>query len=329
VTAPLLGGILGLLAAATFAFNNASARRGVLTGSVAQAMAITVPIGVPIFFAAALIAGSLPSIADLSARSLSFLAGAGIIHFIFGRYCNYRGTKAMGANLVGPVQQLSLPLTLGLAIWILGETLTVLRILGITLVMLGPALTLPGKRPSASEATTVKPFEADYAEGYFWALLSAIGYGVSPILVTLGLQHKHLGASLVGGLVAYGAAALVALVLLLWPGRLRHVLSMSANELKWFTLSGILVCLSQMFLYMAYTIAPLSVVTPIQRLSNVLRLYAGWLINREHEVFSGGVILGTLVSLIGAITLSVDTELAIAHVHLPDLVVSVARWHWP
>ena len=45
----MLGVVLAALSAATFAFNNASARRGVLTGSVAQALAITVPIGVPMF----------------------------------------------------------------------------------------------------------------------------------------------------------------------------------------------------------------------------------------------------------------------------------------
>ena len=54
----MLAGFLALLSAATFAFNNASLRRGVLTGSVAQAMAITVPIGVPLFFIAALLSGT-------------------------------------------------------------------------------------------------------------------------------------------------------------------------------------------------------------------------------------------------------------------------------
>ena len=53
----MLGVCLAALSAATFAFNNASARRGVLTGSVAQALAITVPVGVPIFFLAAPCAG--------------------------------------------------------------------------------------------------------------------------------------------------------------------------------------------------------------------------------------------------------------------------------
>ena len=47
---------------------------------------------------------------------LGLLIVAGIIHFAWGRYCNYRATKAIGANLVAPVQQYSLILTLVLAV---------------------------------------------------------------------------------------------------------------------------------------------------------------------------------------------------------------------
>jgi len=344
---PVLGGILGLLAAATFAFNNAAARRGVLHGSVAQAIAISVPLGVPMFALAALAAGSLAVVTEFSGEALLYLAAAGIVHFVWGRYCNYRATKAMGANLVGPVQQVSLILTLGLAIWVLGESFTPLRALGIVLVVLGPMLTLPrggtSARPRApepgiatAETTPARPanppvpaFQANYAEGYLWSLLSALGYGVSPILVTLGLQGKGLSGALAGGVVSYGAATLVTGLVLLWPGQIRHLFSLRRDAAKWFTLSGVLVCLSQIFLYMGYAVAPVSVVSPIQRLSIVFRIYAGWLLNREHEVFGGAVILGTVVSLIGAIALSVSTETVLAYVPLPESIAAIARWQWP
>jgi len=332
----VLGGLFGLMAAATFAFNNAAARRGVLTGSVAQAIAITVPIGVPMFLAAALATGSLSIVAEFSSTSLLCLTTAGIIHFVWGRYCNYRATKAMGANLVGPVQQVSLILTLGLAIGVLGEALTPLRALGILLVVLGPMLTLPGKRerpataaPSAKASTDIPAFKVNYAEGYIWSLLSALGYGSSPILVTLGIQHKGLGGSLAAGVVAYSAATVVTAVILLWPGQIRHLFAMRPDAAKWFTLSGVLVCLSQMFLYMGYAVAPVSVVSPIQRLSIVFRVYAGWLINPHHEVFGGRVIAGTLVSLVGAIALSISTDLVLAYVPLPDVIADIVRWRWP
>ena len=117
----MLGGLFAICSAATFAFNNASVRRGVLTGSVAQAMAITVPIGVPLFFLAALITGTLGEITGFSRQGLAALALAGAMHFVWGRYCNYRATKALGTNLVAPIQQVNLIITLLLAIWLLGQ----------------------------------------------------------------------------------------------------------------------------------------------------------------------------------------------------------------
>ena len=45
----MLGGFLALLSAASFALNVTALRRGVLTASVFQAIAITVPMGVPLF----------------------------------------------------------------------------------------------------------------------------------------------------------------------------------------------------------------------------------------------------------------------------------------
>jgi hypothetical protein len=71
------------------------------------------------------------------------------------------------------------------------------------------------------------------------------------------------------------------------------------------------------------------VVSPIQRVSIVFRIYFARLINPQHEVFGGKLYLGTAVSLIGALALSVSTELVLAHVPLPDWAVALARWKWP
>jgi uncharacterized membrane protein len=341
----VVGGLLALLAAATFAFNNASVRRGVLTGSVSQAMAITVPIGVPIFLVAALALGSLGMIARFPKTTLVWLALAGVMHFVWGRYCNYRATKAMGAILVGPVQQASMVFTLALAVFILDETLTPLRIVGILLVVLGPSISLPGKKkggakkPHAAEVERMDKgagsmsqspaFKPRYVEGYAFALLSSTGYGLSPILVRLGLENRDIPASVAGGLVSYTAATLAFALVLLWPGQLRHVTLTKPESVKWFTISGVLVCLSQMFRYMALSLAPVSVVTPIQRLSILFRIYCGKLLNPEHEVFGGKVIAATVVSLIGTLALSVSTDTVLSLVPLPDAIVAAAHWRWP
>ena len=67
----MLGGFLALCSAASFAFNNASVRRAVLTGSIVQGMSITVPIGVPLFFVAALVTGNLAAVAGFSPTALA------------------------------------------------------------------------------------------------------------------------------------------------------------------------------------------------------------------------------------------------------------------
>ena len=336
----MLGALLAICSAATFAFNNASVRRGVLTGTVGQAMAITVPLGLPLFFLAALATGNLATVAGFSTKALAALAAAGILHFVWGRYCNYRATRAIGTNLVAPIQQINLIFTLLLAIWLLGEELTALKILGIGLVLLGPSITMRSRRQAAEkivsdekitaiEADKPAEFQPKYAEGIFFALLSATGYGFSPILVRVGLEGRGLGASLAGGLVAYAAATTVMALVLLWPGRLRHALSVNRESAKWFTLSGFLVCLSQMFLYGAMSIAPVTVVSPINRLSILFRLYFSRLLNPRHEMFGGSIVVGTVVSLAGALALSLTTDIVANALPLPASVVAMLHWHWP
>ena len=226
------------------------------------------------------------------------LLSAGVVHFVWGRYCNYRATRAIGANLVAPVQQMSLIVTLLLALRVLGEMLTPLRLLGIFLVLIGPSVTgrgagAQGRRRKTDDArqpidpAKTQGFEPKYAEGYLFALLSTTGYGVSPILIRLALQHKGLGSSIAAGLLAYTAATVVMGLILLWPGRWREVRNTERVAVKWFTISGIFVCVSQMFLYMAVSLAPLTIVTPINRLSLLFRLYFGRLINPQHEMFGG------------------------------------------
>lgn len=337
----MLGALFALLSACMFGFNSASIRRGVLSGTVFQAIAITVPIGVPVFFLVAAAFGSLGMMTRFSHHAILLLAAAGVIHFIWGRYCNYRATQAMGAVLSGPVQQASLIVALGLAIGFLGESLTPLRALGIVLVILGPAIILyAGKNKQAKAA---KPqdldlneapgahslFKPKYLEGYTFALLSSTGYGLSPVLVRLGVEHIGLQASAAAGLISYGAATLALVLALAWPGQWQHALATPAGAVKWFTLSGLFVAVSQVLRYMALAIAPVSVVTPIQRLSVLFRIYFSALLNREHEELGNVVILGTVLSLIGALALSVSLQMVLAWLPLPHFLVTAAHWRWP
>src|SRR5262249_5328076 len=147
--------------------------------------------------------------------------------------------------------------------------------------------------------------------------LSAVGYGLSPVLVRMGLEDRGVGTALAGGLVAYIAATMVFSLVLLWPGQWKHVWSTDREAAKWFTFSGFLVFFSQMFLYMAMSIAPVTVVSPINRLSILFRMFFSRLLNPQHEVFSGSVWLATIVSMAGAVLLSLSTDVVQSLIPLP------------
>lgn len=342
----MLGALYAVLAAATFGFNNASARRGVLTGTAVQGMAISVPLGVPLFLIVALFGGQLSQFDKLSTASILYLAGAGFMHFVWGRYANMRSLAAVGSNIAGPVQQVQLLLSLTLAIVLLGETLTPLKILGILLVVSGPSFILHGRavekrraaeraRSSVGAAATAdteapaktSTFKPRMMEGYAFALLAAIGFGTSPVLVSAGL--KDSGLALLGGLISYVTATLVVVVFLMLPRNLLQVRNTSREALPWFTLSAVAVWASQLFRYLALGLAPVSVVQPIQSLSLIFRMIFGFFINREHEALDRYVIGGIILSFIGALALSISDQMVTQYFTLPDWLAPIAAWRWP
>jgi drug/metabolite transporter (DMT)-like permease len=330
----LLGAFLSLMAAMMFALNNATTRRGVLTGTVSQAMAITVPMGVPLFFLLLLAFGQLDALTQLSWTAIGLLSIAGVLHFVWGRYCNYRASKAIGTNLQGPASQSDIVFTLALAMWLLDEKLTPLRVLGIALVIGGPLVTMVGDLRAARAMrgpSSTKGFQPVYAEGYLFAVLSGTGYGLSPIFVRLALRDTGLGigGGLAGAFVSYVAAACVVALLALAPGQIAHVRKLDRRTRNWFIGSGLTVMLSQMFRYLALSVAPVSVVQPIQRLSLIFRFFFSYMLNREHEVFGGKVWVSTGVALMGALLLSLSAEQVTALLPLPEWLADLAKIEWP
>ncbi len=321
----MLGAFLALCSAATFALNNAFARRGVLTGSVFQALSISVPIGVPMFLLGAIITGSLGFFLEFSAKAYFFFALAGILHFAWGRYCNYRAVKAIGSNLAGPLQESSVLIALFLAVVILGESLDGLKIFGIMLVLCGPLFVVEvGKKKK--EPAKKLAFTPLYAEGYLFAGLSALGYGCSPILIRSAVENSGPGASLAGGTISYLAASVVVFAVIIATGNLQGVRNVEKQNAKWFMLAGLLVGVSQMLRYLALAVAPVTVVSPIQRLSLIFRMLFGWIMNREHEIFSWRLVAGTMVSLVGAVLLSLSVESVATWSFLPEWVRAAAAW---
>jgi drug/metabolite transporter (DMT)-like permease len=322
----LLGAVLAILSAATFALTNATGRRGVITGTPAQGMVISMPVGLACFLALALLTGGLQAFSRFSSSALVSLSAAGVLHFVLGRYCNFRASQAAGVNLTAPVMQLNAVVTLILAVVILREPCTMLQVAGAILMVTGSLVTQRASQPtSPSKPHDTSAFRPRVAVGFFFAAIAALAYGTSPIIVRQALLGSGPLGGLAGGSVAYAAATVAVAVGLLIPSLRHNVMNVSGENVRWFVYSGIFVAAAQGFLYSALAVAPIMLVIPLLQLSLVFRFLFALLLNPHHEVFGFLVVFGSVVSIAGACAVSIDTDLILHALAIPGPFASFLR----
>jgi drug/metabolite transporter (DMT)-like permease len=241
--------------------------------------------------------------------------------------------------------------SLSLAIYFHGETLTPLRILGILLIVLGPAIASRERKPKApvsqaqaaaesagpipdvalpdDDAPAAPPatpaFKPRLVEGYIFAFLAAIFYGASPALVRYAADGGGIKAALAGGVIASVGASVATLLLLFVPGHLKEVRAVKPEAAKWFLSSGSMVYVSQIFAYMSVALAPVTITAPIMGLANIFRMHLSRWMNPAHEVFGRKVIIATCFSFLGVVALSASMDI----LPLPESLARVLNWHWP
>jgi drug/metabolite transporter (DMT)-like permease len=341
----LLGIVYAALGAFTFSLNNVMMRRGVVTGSVLQGMALTVPIGAVSFVVMTAAFGALDQIAVFPMTALAWLAGQGIVHFVIGRYCNYKSSQLMGVNLAAPVVQLQVPFAMLLAVITLHETFTVLQAAGSALMLGGSFLTQrkagegsTAQPPKARDATGRKEvrigvpepksmFQPRVFSGYLFGAAAAICYGSSPLMARQAFLRAPIANAVAGGCIAYAAATLVFILVLLKPGSWRDIKEMKLENASWFLAAAVLVAISQAFVYASLAVAPLMVVTPILQLSLVFRLFLSQWINRDHEVMNTAVLIGASAAVLGSILVALPTDELSAALALPAFLADVLRYH--
>lgn len=304
----MLGIALALLSAFSFSMNLALIRRGVSTATPGQAALITVVVGVPLFLAAAAVSGQLARAGEISTAGLVYLAAAGILHFVIGRYANYRALQAVGANMAQVVSTLSTPLGILLALVLLDEGVTLLMWAGILLLMFAPLAMVerPGARTPTPGGATVpqqQRFHPRMLEGYLWGAVASVGYGTSPLLIRAAVRDANVG--LLGGAIAYAAAAIVLIAIMAAPARIRELRAADGTGLRLLLTGGVAVFLAQMFRFAALGIAPVAIVEPLIRVGAAFTVVISYFMNRAIERFGRGVYVGVALSVVGALMLAV------------------------
>jgi drug/metabolite transporter (DMT)-like permease len=325
----VLGAIFAILSAASFALNTAMARRGVVSGTPIQAMAVTVPLGVVCFLPLALLTGELMRLPQFPTLAIAWMAAVGVVHFVIGRYCNFRSNAEAGVNLTAPVVQLQVVVTMIMAVVVLHEPCTVLQMIGGALIINGSLITqqAPARTAARVPAQSDTPlFAPRYVAGYLFATLAAVSYGSTPVMARFALEDTGPATGILGGLISYAAATAVAALALVSPAIRRNVFSITRNNARWFTASGVFVAAAQGFFFAAVAVAPVMLVMPLLQLSLVFRmLFSTWL-NPAHEIVGPLVLAGVVISVAGALMVSIDTTLIVNALGLPEPLARALLW---
>jgi drug/metabolite transporter (DMT)-like permease len=168
-------------------------------------------------------------------------------------------------------------------------------------------------------------FRPRVAVGFFFASIAALMYGTSPIIVRQALLDAGPLGGVAGGSVAYAAATVAVTLGLFIPSLRSNVAKVGGENARWFVSSGIFVAAAQGFLYSALAVAPLMLVIPLLQLSLVFRFLFAYLFNPHHEVFGFLVVFGSVVSIVGACAVSVDTDLILHYLIIPEPLSSYLR----
>jgi drug/metabolite transporter (DMT)-like permease len=316
----MLGAAVALVSALCFSLSDIFTRRGVTVAPPSYGAFITVLMGVPMFFVAALVTGQLLNYADLSGKGYALMAGAGLVHYVVGRYFNYAAVQAIGSTRSNPIQALNLPYSVIVAMLLLDEEITTGMVIGMVLILIGPAIMVERQRPRvavvAAETVLDSPlpdaplpseppqFELRQAEGYLFAFIAAISYGSSPVLIRAALEDTD-GLAIFGGFISYVAAAAFLLVTLLLPARRHLVEAFDLRVVQAFFGAGLFVFLAQVLRFSALELASVAVVATLMRFAGIFTLVLSWVFNRNLERITWRLVIGVLLSVAGAVLMVV------------------------
>ena len=310
----IFGALLALGSAFSFSVNSILIRRGLADAgaTAAQGAFITVLLGVPFGFVAVVVTGQIFNFDQIPLSSFLLLAGAGIVHFCIGRYCNYRSIAAIGASRTVTIQAIAVPYSIVMAIVLLGERPTLFMYVAIALILASPFMMIDRrKRPAPGTTSTgTRPasgapaVEIRMVEGVVFSLLASVGYGTSPILIRAALEDST-GTAAIGTFIAYFGASAVLLASLALPAQRHLVGAINFRYMRLFGSAGLSVFMAQLLRFFSLALADVTIVDPLMRTVGVFTLILSYLVNRRLEHITLGVVLGVLVSFVGSALLVV------------------------
>lgn len=233
--------------------------------------------------------GSQSQIGQISATTWTFLILSGLATGA-SWLCYFRALQLGNINQVVPIDKCSTVLTVVLAFVLLGEPISLPKLVGLVAIGGGTLLMIQKKA------------DATQAKGFRWlvyAVLSAVFASLTSIFGKIGITgvESNLGTALRTGVVLVMAWGMVFL-----QGKQKNLRGISRRELGFIALSGVATGASWLCYYKALQDGPASAVVPIDKLSILVTIAFSYLVFREKlskKAVIGlcFIVLGTMLML--------------------------------
>ncbi len=291
----MIGLVLALAAGFIYISSVTFVRKGVhSSGESFTPVPIALFVGTVIIGLVVLASDGFEQLASLSWLALGSLVGAGVIHFILGRMLGYIGLRLIGANRTVPISASTVLVAVLLGVFFLGEPMTIALALAILLIMGG--IILIGTSGSTRTDKSSMP-AGSLVKGVLVSLAAALCWGVTPILIKIGL--REIDSPLLGAFVSYAAASIIIGVSLLHPVNNKKLRRLSRASLVPFLIAAIATSVAQILRYSAINYSPVSLVVPIIWANSLFVFPLSFLMNRKIEAFNLRIVMGAVAIVAG------------------------------
>lgn len=246
---------------------------------------------VVVFFAwlMVFVVGSQGGIANIDIKSLIFLILSGLA--TGGSWlCYFYALQIGDVNKVVPIDKSSTILTMLLSALLLGESLTELKVIAMILIGAGTYLMIEWQKANTTNA-----------KGYKWlvyAFLSAVFASLTGILGKVGIEGVE---STLGTAIRTIVVLLMAWFMVFIKKKQHEIKSIDKKSWIFIGLSGLATGLSWLCFYRALQEGPVSIVTPIDRLSIVVTIAFGCIV--FNEKLNRRTLIGFIMIVTGTLSL--------------------------
>lgn len=231
------------------------------------------------------IVGSQGQLSSIGGKSLCFLVLSGLATGA-SWLCYFKALQIGDVNKVVPIDKSSTVLTILLAAFFLGESITPVKAVGVVLIGLGTLMMIEKKEGTASSG-----------RGWLWyALGSAAFASLTSILGKVGISGVE---SNLATAIRTGVVLVMSWVMVFVTGKQHQARRIPKGELGFICLSGLATGASWLCYYKALQDGLASVVVPIDKLSILVSIGFSYAV--FHEKLSRKALLGLIGIVAGTL----------------------------